>query len=77
MMQVFQTPSDKTPALAPTPSLEYTKENVAPHSAQDSHLTHNPESHAAEPSSSESSAAASPCIKVCRSGDYFFFVWPG
>ncbi|KAK9844468.1 hypothetical protein WJX74_002886 [Apatococcus lobatus] len=39
--KVFATPMDKTPAMAPTPAMDYVKENVAPHSAQqDSNPAH-------------------------------------
>lgn len=53
-MQAFETPMDKTPAMAPTPALDYVKENVAPYSAQqDSHLIHVSQSVPEEASSSK------------------------
>lgn len=53
-MQAFETPMDKTPFMAPTPAMDYVKENVAPYSAQqDSHLTHVSQSVPEEGSSSK------------------------
>ena len=52
--QVFQTPSNKTPAFVATPGMDYSKENLEPHSdVQTSRLSHVSPSNADEPTSSE------------------------